>query len=275
MTLGVIGKKLGMTQIFDEQGLAIPVTVIKVDDIVVTQVKTVETDGYNAIQVGTIAAKEKHLTKAQLGHFKKNNLENFRHLQEFRVDNPSDYKVGDKIELSILNNVEKVDVTGKSIGKGFQGTVKRWNFGRGPMGHGSKNHREPGSIGAGTTPSRVIKGKRMAGNMGNERVTITKLKLVKVDAEKNLVLVKGSVPGCEGRLVTIVPTRTKWNQPFPRPLRERAEFQLEIDYKGNRKLEIRVRGLTSAMKYKFDQISLQDYKQKRQGKVIKPAGLAR
>ena len=141
----------------------------------------------------------------------KNNLENYRHLQEFRVDNPQDYKVGDKIELSVLDNVEKVDVTGKSIGKGFQGTVKRWNFGRGPMGHGSKNHREPGSIGAGTTPSRVIKGKRMAGNMGNERVTVTKLKLVKVDAEKNLVLVKGSVPGCEGRLVTIVPTRTKWN----------------------------------------------------------------
>ena len=211
MTLGVIGKKLGMTQIFDEHGLAIPVTVIKVDDIVVTQVKTEETDGYNAIQVGTIPAKEKHLTKAQLGHFKKNNLENYRHLQEFRVDNPSDYKVGDKIELSVLDNVEKVDVTGKSIGKGFQGTVKRWNFGRGPMAHGSKNHREPGSIGAGTTPSRVIKGKRMAGNMGNERVTITKLKLIKVDAEKNLVLVKGSVPGCEGRLVTIVPTRTKWN----------------------------------------------------------------
>ena len=211
MTLGVIGKKLGMTQIFDEQGLAIPVTVIKVAPIVVTQVKTVETDGYNAIQVGTIAAKEQHLTKAEIGHFKKNNLENFRHLQEFRVDNPADYKVGDKIELSVLDNVEKVDVTGKSIGKGFQGTVKRWNFSRGPMVHGSKNHREPGSIGAGTTPSRVIKGKRMAGNMGNERVTITKLKLVKVDAEKSLVLVKGSVPGCEGRLVTIVPTRTKWN----------------------------------------------------------------
>ena len=211
MTLGVIGKKLGMTQIFDEQGLAIPVTVIKVDDIVVTQVKTVEKDGYNAIQVGTVPAKEKHLTKAEIGHFKKNNLENFRHLQEFRVENPQDYKVGDKIELSILENVEKVDVTGKSIGKGFQGTVKRWNFGRGPMGHGSKNHREPGSIGAGTTPSRVIKGKKMAGNMGNERVTITKLKLVKIDSEKNLVLVKGSVPGSEGRLVTIVPTRTKWN----------------------------------------------------------------
>lgn len=211
MTLGVIGKKVGMTQIFDEQGLAIPVTVIKVDETVVTQVKTVETDGYNAIQVGTIAAKEKHLTKAELGHFKKNNLTNFRHLQEFRVENPSDYKVGDKIELSVLDNVQKVDVTGKSIGKGFQGTVKRWNFSRGPMGHGSKNHREPGSIGAGTTPSRVIKGKRMAGNMGNERVTITKLKLVKVDSANGLVLVKGSVPGCEGRLVTIVPTRTKWN----------------------------------------------------------------
>ena len=211
MTLGVIGKKVGMTQIFDENGLAIPVTVIKVDETVVTQVKTVDTDGYNAIQVGTIAAKDKHLTKAQLGHFKKNNLSNYRHLQEFRVDNPQDFKVGDKVELSVLDNVEKVDVTGKSIGKGFQGTVKRWNFGRGPMAHGSKNHREPGSIGAGTTPSRVIKGKRMAGNMGNERVTITKLKLVKVDSNNGLVLVKGSVPGCEGRLVTIVPTRTKWN----------------------------------------------------------------
>ena len=211
MTLGVIGKKVGMTQIFNEEGLAVPVTVIKVDPIVVTQVKTVETDGYNAIQVGTVAAKEKHLTKAQLGHFAKNKLDNFRHLQEFRVDNPQDYTVGQQIELSVLNDVQKVDVTGTSIGKGFQGTVKRHNFSRGPMAHGSKNHREPGSIGAGTTPSRVIKGKRMAGNMGNERVTITKLKLVKVDSENGLVLIKGSVPGCEGRLVTIVPSRTKWN----------------------------------------------------------------
>ncbi len=211
MTLGVIGKKLGMTQIFDEQGLAIPVTVIKVDQIVVIQVKTIETDGYNAIQVGTVAAKEKHLTKAQIGHVKKNDLSNFRYLQEFRVDNPQDYKVGQEIDLSVLADVQKVDVVGQSIGKGFQGTVKRWNFGRGPMGHGSKNHREPGSIGAGTTPSRVIKGKRMAGNMGNERVTITKLKVVKVDADNKLVLIKGSVPGCEGRLVTITPSRTKWN----------------------------------------------------------------
>ena len=211
MTLGVIGKKLGMTQVFDEQGLAIPVTVIKVDKIVVTQVKTVEKDGYNAIQVGTVAAKEKHLTKAQIGHFKVNKLENFRHLQEFRIDNPQDYKVGQSIEVSILDNIEKVDVVGTSIGKGFQGTVKRWNFSRGPMGHGSKNHRAPGSIGAGTTPGRVIKGKNMAGNMGNERVTVTKLKLVKVDSENSLVLIKGSVPGPEGKLVTIKPSRIKWN----------------------------------------------------------------
>ena len=212
MTLGVIGKKVGMTQIFDSEGLAVPVTVIKVDSTVVTQVKTVETDGYNAIQVGTIAAKEKHLTKAEIGHFKKNGLNNYRHLQEFRVENPADYKVGQEIDLAAaLADVQKVDVTGTSIGKGFQGTVKRWNFSRGPMAHGSKNHREPGSIGAGTTPSRVIKGKRMAGNMGNERVTIKKLKLVKVDNEKQLVLVKGAVPGPEGKLVTIKPSITKWN----------------------------------------------------------------
>lgn len=200
-----------MTQVFDDKGLAIPVTVIQVAPIVVTQVKTVKKDGYNAIQVGTVAAKEKHLTKAQIGHFAKNKLENFKHLQEFRIDNPEAYEVGQAIELSVLDNVEKVDVIGTSIGKGFQGTVKRWNFSRGPMGHGSKNHRAPGSIGAGTSPSRVIKGKKMAGNMGNERVTVTKLRLVKVDSDNSLVLVKGSVPGCEGRLVTIKPTRTKWN----------------------------------------------------------------
>lgn len=211
MTIGVIGKKLGMTQVFDEQGLAIPVTVIKVDPIVVTQIKTVEKDGYNAIQVGTVSAKEKHLTKAQIGHFKKNKLENFRHLQEFRIENPAEYTVGQQIEVSVLADIAKVDVTGISIGKGFQGTVKRWNFSRGPMGHGSKNHREPGSIGAGTTPGRVIKGKKMAGNMGNEQVTVTKLKLVKVDSENSLILIKGSVPGPEGKLVTIKPSRIKWN----------------------------------------------------------------
>lgn len=211
MTLGVIGTKLGMTQVYDEAGLCIPVTVIKVDPAVVVQVKTTETDGYNAIQVGVVPAKEKHLTKGQIGHFAKNKLENFRHLQEFRVENAADYKVGDLVDLSVLENVEKVDVTGKSIGKGFQGTVKLHNFGRGPMAHGSKNHREPGSIGAGTTPGRVIKGKKMAANMGNERVTVSKLKIVKIDADKNLLLIKGAVPGPEGKLVTVKPTRTKWN----------------------------------------------------------------
>ena len=211
MALGVIGEKLGMTQVYDEQGLCIPVTVIKVDPLTVTQVKTVETDGYNAIQVGVVPAKEKHLTKAQIGHFKKNNLDNFRHLQEFRVDNPADYTVGQKIDLGVLSEISKVDVSGKSIGKGFQGTVKRHNFSRGPMGHGSKNHRAPGSIGAGTTPGRIYKGKRMAGNMGNENVTVSKLSVVKIISDKNLLLVKGSVPGPEGKLVTIKPSRTKWN----------------------------------------------------------------
>jgi large subunit ribosomal protein L3 len=212
MTLGVIGKKLGMTQIYDEAGLCIPVTVVAVEKAVVTQVKTKETDGYEAIQVGVVSAKEKHLTKAQIGHFKKNNLENFRHLQEFRVEDASKFEVGQTISLEeVLANVQKVDVTGRSIGKGFQGTVKRHNFSRGPMGHGSKNHRAPGSIGAGTTPSRVVKGKRMAGNMGNEKVTVTKLTVAKVIADKNLLLIKGAIPGPEGKLVTVKPTRTKWN----------------------------------------------------------------
>ena len=211
MTLGVIGEKLGMTQVFDDNGTCVPVTVIKVDPLVVTQVKTVETDGYNAIQVATTPCKEKHLTKAQIGHLKKNEISAYRTLKEFRVENPSEYKIGQTIDLSVLSSVEKVDVTGKSIGKGFQGTVKRHNFSRGPMGHGSKNHREPGSIGAGTSPSRVFKGKRMAGNMGNEMVTVAKLKIVKIDSDKNLILLKGSVPGPEGKLDTIKPSRIKWN----------------------------------------------------------------
>ena len=211
MTLGVIGEKLGMTQVFDDNGTCVPVTVIKVDPLVVTQVKTVETDGYNAIQVATTPCKEKHLTKAQIGHLKKNEISAYRTLKEFRVENPSEYKIGQTIDLSVLSSVEKVDVTGKSIGKGFQGTVKRHNSSRGPMGHGSKNHREPGSIGAGTSPSRVFKGKRMAGNMGNEMVTVAKLKIVKIDSDKNLILLKGSVPGPEGKLVTIKPSRIKWN----------------------------------------------------------------
>ncbi len=211
MTLGVIGKKQGMTQVYDEKGSVIPVTVVEVEPLTVTQVKTVEKDGYSAIQVGTCACSEKKLTKPQISHLKKNELPALSLLKEFRVPDSSIYNVGDKVDLSILDGVAKVDVTGKSIGKGFQGTVKRHNFGRGPMAHGSKNHREPGSIGAGTTPSRVYKGKKMAGNMGNEQVTVTKLKVVRIDLDKNLILIKGSLPGCEGRMVTIKPSRTKWN----------------------------------------------------------------
>jgi len=211
MTLGVIGKKLGMTQVYDENGLVVPVTVVQVEPLTVTQVKTVETDGYTAIQVGTVACKEKSLTKAQIGHLKKNALPALKMLKEFRVPDASKYNVGDLIDLSVLDGVAKVDVTGRSIGKGFQGTVKRHNFSRGPMAHGSKNHREPGSIGAGTTPSRVYKGKRMAGNMGDEQVTVAKLKVVKVDTEKNIILIKGSLPGSEGKMVVITPSRTKWN----------------------------------------------------------------
>lgn len=211
MTLGVIGEKLGMTQIFSEEGISIPVTVIKVEPMTVTQIKTVEKDGYSAVQVGLVQAKEKHLTKAQQGHLTKNGLDLFRVLKEFRVEDTSSYEIGQTLDASILAEIAKVDVTGTSIGKGFQGTVKRHNFSRGPMSHGSKNHRAPGSIGAGTTPSRVFKGKKMAGNMGNETVTVTKLQIVKIDNDKNLLLVKGSVPGPEGKLVTVKPSRVKWN----------------------------------------------------------------
>lgn len=211
MTLGLYGEKLGMTQVYDKDGLVIPVTVIKLEKLTVTQIKNKKSDGYDAIQVGFGETKKRKLTKAQLGHLENNKLPAFRYLKEFKVENPDEYKVGQELDLSVLDNIEKVDVTGKSIGKGFQGTIKLHNFSRGPMAHGSKNHRLPGSIGAGTTPGRVYKGLKMAANMGNKQVTVTKLKVVKIDKEKNLLLVKGSVPGTEGKIVKIQPSRTKWN----------------------------------------------------------------
>lgn len=211
MTLGLYGEKLGMTQIYNEDGIVIPVTVIKIEKLTVTQIKTQKTDGYDAIQVGFSECKKKKVTKAQIGHLENNKLPIFRHLREFKVENPADYKVGQEIDLSIIDNVEKVDVTSKSIGKGFQGTIKRHNFSRGPMSHGSKNHRLPGSIGAGTTPGRVYKGLKMAGKMGNKQVTIVKLKVAKIDKERSLLLIKGSVPGPEGKIVRVQPSRTKWN----------------------------------------------------------------
>jgi len=211
MVLGVIGKKLGMTQIFDDNGLVVPVTVVKVDPLTVTQVKTTENEGYEAVQIGALETKKRRLSRPELKHLEKNSLPAFKLLKEFRVKNINDYSVGQKIDLSIFSDVEKVDVTGKSIGKGFQGCIKRHNAHRGPMSHGSKSHRITGSIGAGTTPSRVYKGHKMPGHMGAEKVTVRKLKVVRIDNENNLIMIKGSVPGHDGALVTIQPTNTKWN----------------------------------------------------------------
>ena len=211
MTLGLYGEKLGMTQIYDEDGIVIPVTVIKIEKLTVTQIKTKTTDGYNAVQVGFCECKKSKVTKAQIGHLENNKLPVFKYLKEFKTETPEDYKIGQEIDLSIMDDVAKVDVTGKSIGKGFQGTVKRHNFTIGPKSHGSKNHRIPGSIGAGTTPGRVYKGQHMAGKMGNEQVTVTKLKVARIDKDRSLLLVKGSVPGTEGKIVKIQASRTVWN----------------------------------------------------------------
>lgn len=204
MSLGILGKKLGMTQIFDADGRAIPVTLVEAGPCFVTQVKTSDKDGYQAIQVGFNPVKEKHLTKGQLGHLKKGgNL--LRHLKEFRLDNVADFSVGQEIKADIFTEGQLVDVIGTSIGKGFAGMQKRWNAGRGPMSHGSKFHRHPGSIGAGTTPQRVYKGLHMPGNMGNEQVTVRHLRVVRVDAEQGLLLIRGAIPGAEGGVVTVRP----------------------------------------------------------------------
>ena len=214
---GLIGQKKGMTQVFNAEGDAVPVTVIELLTLVVSQVKTVEKDGYSAIQVAYTPAKEKHLSRAEQQHLKKNGLGLFRHLQEFRMsaEEAAGCKVGDEValtgEASFLQDGALVNVTGKSIGKGFQGGTKLWNFSRGPMSHGSKSHRLPGSIGAGTTPGRVFKGLHMAANMGNERVTTSKLEVIRVFPDKNVVLVKGAVPGYEGSFVTLRPKVTHWN----------------------------------------------------------------
>ncbi len=208
-----------MTQVFTEDGSAVPVTVVELLPLTVTQVKTKDNDGYTAVQVGYGEAKAKHLTKAQQQRLLKNNLPLFRKLKEFRLPaaEVAGFKVGDVIQPagngSFLEADAVVHVTGKSIGKGFQGNTKRWNHGRGPMSHGSKSHRLPGSIGAGTTPGRVFKGLNMAGKMGNEQVTVTNLKVVRVIPEKNVVLIKGAVPGVEGGFLTLRPKRARWNQP--------------------------------------------------------------
>ncbi|MBW4643415.1 MAG: 50S ribosomal protein L3 [Goleter apudmare HA4340-LM2] len=206
MSVGILGTKLGMTQIFDETGVAIPVTVIQAGPCTVTQVKTKQTDGYAAIQVGFGQVKPKALNKPLLGHLSKASAPPLRHLSEYHTDTASDYALGQEIKADIFSAGQIVDVVGTSIGRGFAGNQKRNNFGRGPMSHGSKNHRAPGSIGAGTTPGRVYPGKRMAGRLGGTRVTIRKLTIVRVDAERNLLLIKGAIPGKPGALVSVVPT---------------------------------------------------------------------
>ena len=203
MSLGLLGNKIGMTQIFDESGNIIPVTILKVGPCVITQVKTILNDGYNAIQVGYGNVPPKSLTQPQLGHLQKSNIQPLKYLKEFRVNDPAEFTVGQVLNVESFVAGELINVTGKSIGKGFSGLQKRHNFTRGPMTHGSKNHRAPGSIGMSATPARVHRGKKMPGQMGNARVTTQNLEIVEVRPEQNLVLVKGAIPGANQGLVMI------------------------------------------------------------------------
>ena len=199
---GIIGKKLGMTQLFDDNGNRVAVTVVEAGPCTVTQVRTAESDGYTAVQLAFEDCKDKQLSKAELGHLKKAGLKHGkRHLAEFR--GMADLKVGDTVTVEAFEDGQHVSVTGVSKGKGFQGTVKRHNFGRGPESHGSHNIRQPGSIGASAYPSRVFKGKRMSGHMGDERVTQRGLRVVARDAENNLLLIKGAVPGATNSVVIV------------------------------------------------------------------------
>ena len=199
----ILGRKIGMTQVWDEEDNVVPVTVIQAGPCTVSQVKTEATDGYNAVQIGFGTRKAKHVNKPMAGHFAKAGVEPMRYLREVRVEAGEEYKPGDVVTVANFEDVAKVDVIGTSKGKGFQGRIKRWNQRRGPMSHGSHFHRHPGSIGQCAYPARVIKGVKMAGHMGNERVTVKNLKVVRVDAEQNLILVKGAVPGGRNALVAV------------------------------------------------------------------------
>ena len=203
MKKAIIGKKIGMTQIFNKNGVVIPVTVIEAGPCVVAQVKTSEKDGYEAVQLGFGEIKENKINKPVKGHFTKGNVTPKKHLREFRLDSIEGIKVGDEIKADIFNAGEKIDVQGTSKGKGFQGVIKRHGQHRGPMGHGSMYHRRPGSMGPTSTPGRVFKGKKLPGHMGNVTVTIQNLDVVKVDMDKNVILVKGSVPGPKGAILKI------------------------------------------------------------------------
>jgi large subunit ribosomal protein L3 len=206
MAVGLLGNKIGMTQIFDESGNIIPVTILKVGPCVITQVKTSEKDGYNAIQVGYGNIPSKALTQPELGHLQKSNIQPLKYLKEFRINENNEFEIGQILNVDAFSEGQLVNVRGKSIGKGFSGLQKRYNFARGPMTHGSKNHRAPGSIGMGTTPGRVLPGKKMAGQLGNKVATIQKLKVIQINPEENILVIKGSVPGKPGNLLSIVPS---------------------------------------------------------------------
>nr|YP_009686445.1 ribosomal protein L3 [Halamphora coffeaeformis]QDR25192.1 ribosomal protein L3 [Halamphora coffeaeformis] len=206
MAVGLLGNKIGMTQIFDESGNIIPVTILKVGPCVITQVKTVEKDGYNAIQVGYGNVSNKTLTQPELGHLQKSKIQPLKYLKEFRINDENDFQIGQVLNVDAFSEGQLVNVRGKSIGKGFSGLQKRYNFARGPMTHGSKNHRKPGSIGMGTTPGRVLPGKKMSGQVGNKIATIQKLKVIQINTEENILVIKGSVPGKPGNLLSIVPS---------------------------------------------------------------------
>ncbi len=199
----IYGKKLGMTQIFSEDDRAVPVTVIQAEPNTICQVKTVETDGYNAVQLGFGEIKEKKVNKPMAGHFKSQGVDPKRHLREVRIDDASEYKVGDQVTVANFAEAKKVDATGTSKGKGFAGVIKRYNFAGGPGGHGSHFHRAPGSVGQCATPSRVFKGMKLPGHMGVDTVTTKNLEVVRVDEEQNLILVKGAVPGGKNAVVRI------------------------------------------------------------------------
>jgi large subunit ribosomal protein L3 len=204
--IGLVGRKVGMTRVFTEEGISIPVTVVEVENNRVSQVRTLDTDGYSAIQITAGAKKANRVNKAEAGHFAKAGVEAGRGLWEFRLENGEEFEVGAELNVELFNEVKKVDVTGTSKGKGFQGAVKRWNFRTQDMTHGnSLSHRAPGSIGQCQTPGRVFKGKKMAGHMGAERVTTQNLEIVRVDAERNLLLIKGAVPGAIGGNVIVKP----------------------------------------------------------------------
>lgn len=200
---GILGKKIGMTQVFTENGNVVPVTVIEAGPMNVLQIKTADVDGYNAIQLGYEDIKEKKVNKPKKGHFNKAQVSFKKHLTEFRVEDVSGYEVGQELKADLFEAGDKVDVSGVSKGKGFQGVIKRHGQSRGPETHGSKYHRRPGSMGGSSDPSKVFKGKKLPGHMGHKNVTVQNLEIVSVDVDKNLLLVKGAIPGPKGGLLTI------------------------------------------------------------------------